>query len=299
MASRLLWLDRTGKEIGTLGGLADYWGVSLSHDGRSVATTKHDYRTGQFRIWIASVEAGLFEPLSDVDHSYGPIWSRDGNSLYYTDLRSRQFFRRQILSTNAQADILVMELPRNKFVQMTDISPDRRFAAGEFVTDDAHSEVVWTALGLTASTPSSWHLVGASGPEGLLPSFSPDGKWLAYASRQTGNLELYVAAFPPSNSGKHRISQNGGHTPRWRRDGKELFFLAADSGLMSVDLSRPARQPYPAPTLLFHPVPRLATAAAVFDASPDGQRFLLVDGQNRTGESEIEMILNWPSLLHQ
>jgi len=297
--TRLLWLDRTGKELGTLGTPDDYWSISVSPDGGYAATTKHDYLTGQFRIWVASLQTGLFEPLSNLGHTDAPVWSRDGSSLYYTDVRRRQFFRKQIPARDPNADKLIIDLPKDKFVTVTDISPNQRFAAADFATDNAHSEVAWIELDPTIHSAKPWHFVGASGPEGLLPSFSPDGRWLAFASRQAGNLELYVVGFPPSNSESRRISLNGGHTPRWRRDGKELFFLAGDSGLMSADFSTPGKLPDSPPTLLFHVVPRLATNEAVFDVSPDGRRFLLIDGRDRIGESEIKIILNWPSLLYR
>jgi len=294
MVTRLLWLDRTGKELGTLGEGADYWSVTLSPDGRSAATTKHDYLTGRFQVWVASLETGVFEPLPE--HSFGPIWSRDSSILYYSDVRRRQFFQRKISS---KEDELVMELPKDKVVTVTDVSPDRHFAAADFGTDSAHSQVAWIELNPNLHRAPSWQFADAYGPHLLLPSFSPDGKWLAFASQQTGNLEVYVIGFPPSNSGMHRISLDGGHAPRWRADGKELFFLAPDSSLMSVEMSPAGKLSGSSPKRLFHTTPRVESDQFVFDVSPDGQRFLLIDGRDRTGESEIEMILNWPSLLQK
>jgi hypothetical protein len=108
-----------------------------------------------------------------------------------------------------------------------------------------------------------------------------------------------VSAFPPVNSEQHRISVSGGHTPRWRRDGRELFFLSSDSSMMSVGFSAAGKVSVAPPAPLFHAIPRLGTSEAVHDVSSDGRRFLLIDGENRGSgsESEIEMILNWPSLL--
>lgn len=297
--TRLIWFDRSGKELETLGIPDDYWSISLSPDGRYAATTKHDYLTGEFRIWIASLRSGLFEPLSTLNHSDSPVWSRDGSALYYSDVRRRQFLRRQISARDPDADKLILDLPKDRFVHVTDISPDQRFAAADFAVDNAHSEVAWIELGSTLQPAMPWHFVGAFGPEGLLPSFSPDGRWLAFASRQAGNLELYVMGFPPAHSELRRISLNGGRAPRWRRDGKELFFLAGDSGLMSVNFSTPGKLPDSPPELLFQAIPRLATNGAVFDVNPDGKRFLFIDGRDRTGESEIKIILNWPSLLYR
>ena len=296
--TRLQWLDRDGKEAGTLGAPDDYWSIHLSPDGRFAATTKHDYLTGQFRIWIASLKTAQFEPLSDTSHTGNPIWSRDGSSLYYTNLRGRQLFRRKMISsTVAQPDTLVLDLPQEGFVAVEDISSDERYAVADSYTDSAHSRVAWTELNSPLEHATRWHSTGASGPRGLLPSFSPDGRWLAFASAHTGNLELYVMSFPPAGSDLRRVSNDGGHTPRWRQDGKELFFLSGDSGMMAVDWSSPGR--IPTPRLLFHSVPRLGTDNPVYDVTSDGRRFLLIGGADRARESEIEMVLNWPSLLHQ
>lgn len=296
--TRLLWLDRDGKEAGSLGAPDDYWSVNLSPDGRFAATTKHDYLTGQFRIWIASLQTTLFEPLSDTSHTGNPIWSRDASTLYYTDLRRRQLLRRKMISsTVAQPDTLVLDLPREGFVAVEDISSDQRYAVADSYTDSAHSRVAWSELPPTLELATRWHPTGASGPTGLLPSFSPDAKWLAFASAHTGSLEIYAMSFPPAGSDFRRVSIDGGHTPRWRQDGKELFFLSGESGMMAVDWSSPGR--ISTPKLLFHTVPRLGTDKPVYDVTSDGRRFLLIGGADRTRGSEIEMVLNWPSLLHK
>jgi serine/threonine protein kinase/Tol biopolymer transport system component len=292
--SRLLWLDRTGHELGTLGTPTDYWSVSLSPDDRFVLAVKHDYLSGQFKVWIASLADGLLEPFSESSHPSGPIWSHDSNTVYYTDTRQKKLLRRTVSPRGPEE--VVAEFDPAKFTYIDDLSPDQRYAVAEFSENDALFQVGWTNLKVDLKTNPEWHLIGASGPEGLLPSFSPDGKWLTFASNQTGNSEIYLMDFPEGTP-RRRISAEGGSQPRWRRDGKELFFLAGDGSMMSAELSGAGELKKGLPTRLFHTNLRLGTNKAIYDVTGDGQRFLVIDGAIQSGSSDIEMVLNWPSQL--
>ena len=190
--SRLLWLDRTGHELGTLGTPTDYWSVSLSPDDRFALAVKHDYLSGQFKVWIASLSNGLMEPFSESNHPSGPFWSRDSNTVYYIDTRQQKLLRRTVSPRGPEE--VVTEIA--KFTYIDDISPDQRYAIAEFSENDALFQVGWANLTADFKTDPKWHLIGASGTEGLLPSFSPDGQWLAFASNQTGNSEIYLMDFP-------------------------------------------------------------------------------------------------------
>jgi serine/threonine protein kinase/Tol biopolymer transport system component len=290
--SRLVWLDRTGHELGTLGTPTDYWSVALSPDDRFALTIKHDYLSGQFKLWIASLSDGLLEPFSESNHPACPIWSRDGNTVYYIDTRQQKLLRRTVSPRGPEE--VVTEIA--KFTYIDDISPDQRYAVAEFSENDALFQIGWTDLTADLKTDPKWHLIGASGPEGLLPSFSPDGKWLAFASNQTGNSEIYLMDFQEGTP-RRRISTEGGSQPRWRRDGKELFFLAGDGSMMSAEISGTGELKKGLPTRLFHTNLRLGTNKAIYDVTGDGQRFLVIDGAVQSGSSDIEMVLNWPSLL--
>jgi serine/threonine protein kinase/Tol biopolymer transport system component len=292
--SRLVWLDRTGRELGTLGKPTDYWSVDLSPDGRLALAVKHDYLSGQFKIWIASLSTGLLEPFSDSNHPSGPIWSRDSSTVYYTDFRQKKLLRRTVSPRGPEE--VEAETDPAKLTYIDDISPDQRYVVAEFSADDAHFEAGWTDLKADLKTNPKWHLIGASGPEGLLPSFSPDGKWLAFASNQTGDSEIYLMDFP-SGAQKRRISTNGGRQPRWRRDSKELFFLAGDGSMMSVETSGEGEARTEPPKQLFHSNLRVGDSKALYDVTSDGQRFLIIAGDIPYGDSDIEMVLNWPSLL--
>jgi eukaryotic-like serine/threonine-protein kinase len=292
--SRLLWLDRIGHELGTLGPTADYWSVDLSPDSRFALPVKHDYLSGQFTVWIATVSDGLLEPFSDSSHPSSPLWSRDSNTVYYTATRLQKLLRRTV-SPRGPEEVAMVTDPA-KVTYISDISPDQRYAVAEFSSNDLLFQVGWADFKLDLTTYPKWHLIGASGPEGLSPSFSPDGRWLASASNQTGSLEVYLMDFPAGTQ-RRRVSTNGGRQPRWRRDSKELFFLADDGSMMSTEISTLGELQTGVPKKLFHTNLRLGSNKALYDVTGDGQRFLVIDGEIRFANSDIEMVLNWPSLL--
>jgi serine/threonine protein kinase len=292
--SRLLWLDRAGREIGTLGMTTDYWSVNLSPDSQFALAVKHDYLSGQFKIWIASLSNGLLEPFSESNHPSSPFWSRDSKTVYYTDVREKKLLRRTVSPRGPEE--IEAEVEPTKFTYIEDISPDQRYVVAEFSANDALFQIGWTDLRSDLKTNPKWHLIDASGPEGLLPSFSPNGKWLAFASHQTGNSEIYLMDFP-EGSQRRRISVDGGRQPRWRGDGKELFFLAGEGSMMSVEISAVGALRTGVPRKLFDANLRLGSNKALYDVTGDGQRFLVIDGQIRASISDIEMVLNWPSLL--
>jgi hypothetical protein len=291
---RLLWLDRSGHEIGTLGTPYDYWSVNLSPDDRFALAVKHDYLTGQFKLWIASLSDGLLEPFSDSIHPSAPIWSRDSNTVYYTDFRQQKLMRRTVAPRGPEE--VVVQMDPTKATYITDISADQRYMVAVISPNNALFEIGWAEFNPELTTNPNWHLIGASGPQELLPTFSPDGKWLAFPSHQTGRSEIYLMDFPGGTQ-QHRISTNGGVQPRWRRDGKELFFVGGDGSMMSTEISGAGELRTGVPKPLFHPNLRLGSNKEVYDVTADGQRFLVIDGEIRFADSDIEMVLNWPSLL--
>lgn len=134
----------------------------------------------------------------------------------------------------------------------------------------------------------------------LNPAFSPDGRWLAYTSNESGTNEVYVGPFP-GGGGKWQVSRRGGSQPRWRGDGKELFYLAADSKLMAAEIKekgasleignvRPLFQAPPASVLAF---------GVVYDASADGKRFLINTVAEQESSEPITLVINWTAALRR
>jgi dipeptidyl aminopeptidase/acylaminoacyl peptidase len=127
--------------------------------------------------------------------------------------------------------------------------------------------------------------------------FSPDGRWVAYASNETGNMEIYVSSFPNGN-GKWQVSNAGGQEPRWRQDGKELFYLSAEGKVMAVAVKPGASFEANSPVALFQTHRRQPVSAQDFfsyDVSSDGHRFLILTKVNDSNPAPPSVLLNWAS----
>jgi DNA-binding winged helix-turn-helix (wHTH) protein/Tol biopolymer transport system component len=294
-ASRLVWRDRTGRELGMLGGPDNYEGVHLSPDDRFVAITRHEPVSVRTRIWIASLPDGFLEPLSDSNRAVNPSWSKDSKTIYYNDERRGLLLRRNVSPRGPEE--VVMELGVDRYTHVRGISPDGRYAVAELIANYAHAETVWTEMKGGSKDVPQWNPIDAPGNEGMLPSFSPDGRWLAFSSNPTGRQEIYVMDFP-SGSQRVRVSASGGFKPRWRRDGKELFYVAADGSMMAAKIAVVDGRLTAESQRLFDANLKLFTNYdANYAVTRDGQRFLGIAKERPSGDVDIQMVLNWPSLL--
>jgi len=294
-APGLVWRDRNGKKIGALGEKMDWSAVALSPNGQYVAAVKHDSVSGQFTVWVASLQDGVFELFSDARHAAYVMWSADSKAVYYADIREWKLFRRTLHPRGVEK--LVRELPSEASV--LDISPGGRYGVGELAMMSAHSQAAWIDLQSNVADDSKsdvWHPLGPSDAHDPLPQFSTDGKWLAFSSNPGGTAEIYVTGFPACSQ-RHRISIDGGRSPRWRSDGKELFYLSSDENMMAVPISIRGEPRIGKPYRLFAANLRAGGEGALYGVSSDGLRFLMIDGGDGSGDSDIQMVLNWPSLL--
>ena len=285
----LTWRDRAGRQLSVLGEPDDYYQLALSHSGRFAAVVRHDSLNGIFKIWIASLPDGRLEPFSDLQHATAIVWSHDGSTLYTQDARTGKLFRSQLEPRGPEQSL--QTLPDGNYLR--DVSPLGGDLLVERSQDNAHATLAWSH-----PDPLQWHPLDASGPMGMDPTLSPDGKLLAFASDKSGKQEIYIMDFP-NGTDTRRISTNGGYQPHWRNDGKELFYIAADEYLMAAELTPKDITHNADPKPLFRTNLRGFTTHPLYDASPDGQRFLLIERDEASGESTVEMILNWPSLLPQ
>jgi len=183
--SRLVWRDRTGRELGVLGTPGDYEGVHLSPDDRFAAITKLEPVSGHTKIWIDSLPDGLLEPLSDSNHAVNPMWSEDSRAVYYNDDRRGLLLRRSMSPRGTEE--VVMEMGVDRRTHVGDISPDGRYAVAELIANYAHAEAVWTEMkGVSKGGPQG-HSIDAPGSEGMLPSFlRTGGGWHSLRIRREG-----------------------------------------------------------------------------------------------------------------
>ncbi|MBI1826795.1 MAG: protein kinase [Planctomycetes bacterium] len=289
--SQLVWFDRDGKEVGTLGDPALYGQLRLSPDGQTVAVSITDARSGQGNLWTIDVARGLRTRFTfDASFDEIPVWSPDGSRLLFASDRTGRPDLYQKPVNGVGNDELVLSLPSDE--SPMDWSPDRRW-------------ILFTSTSPQQPKADLWALEisGDRKPIPILQTpfdegdarFSPDGRWIAFASDESGQREVYVASFPGPGR-KWQISTAGGSIPLWNRDGKEIFYEAADEKLVSVEVSADESgfQVGKAKALFqFQP----SGGGASFDVTPDGRKFLVKKGLASESESPLTVVVNWPAEL--
>jgi dipeptidyl aminopeptidase/acylaminoacyl peptidase len=299
--SQLTWFDRGGKSLGDLGQPADYFGgLALSPDGKRVAASEMD-QAGKDDIWLLDAR-GVHTRFTFDGQSTRPTWSPDGTRLVFYSLRGGSSNVYQKNSSGSGNEELL-----SKSASPEDWSPDGRYLLYSFLDPKNHNRDLWV-LADPAEPPENHKPV----PYIQTPfdkrqaQFSPDGRWIAYASDESGpgQYQIYVQSFP-AGAGKFQVSTGAGGTqPRWRRDGKEIFYLAADGKLMAVEAQTAPRFEAKAPKALFDPrIPRNHSplwASFFYDITADGKRFL-VNSNSTAPESSaaapITVVVNWLAAL--
>jgi serine/threonine protein kinase len=283
--SQLTWFDRHGKQVGLVGPPELVSNPKISPDGKRVAVDQIDTDGRHVNIWIHDLNSDAARRLG-----FGPwleqvtVWSPDGKQVIYT-ANEKLFF--SLYAKNADgsgsADLLVdMGTPQQ--------SPWDWSRDGKYVLARKDHELWYITMPDRQTRPllQSKLLVRNA-------QFSPDGKFVAYASSETGNWEVYVSPFPGFGS-KWQVSRGGGEEPRWRGDGKEMFYLAPDGRLMAADVKSGTGFEAGSPIALFQTHPRQPLSAMDFfsyDVTADGQKFLVNTKMDTTSSAPLSVILNW------
>jgi len=280
--TQLAWFDRVGTPLGTIGDEGPYRQITLSPDGKQVAVERIGETTDD--IWLLDVGRGVFSRFTfDPVNKSDPIWSPDGRYVAFgKDQKGvRDIFRK---SVSGGEEILLLKSGESKYTESW--SKDGRFLA---YVSSAGGRV----LGILP-------LFGDRKPFAFLetpfrkdePQFSPDGRWLAYMSNESGRFEIYVQSFPGPGE-KIRISTNGGGQPKWRSDGKELFYLGLDGMLVAVEMRGGAAiEPGP-PKALFQTRIQVQPNIDQYAPTADGQRFLAITPVGDATELPITIVVNW------
>jgi len=283
--SRLLWFDRQGRQIGSVGEPGDYWNPRLSSDGRKLALST--YAGPKATLWIYDLARGSrtqfgSESSSDDDT---PVWSTDGSRLAFSSMRGGppRLFLRPLGGAGSEESLLKTtnaEIP-------LDWSRDGRFLAygvpGETTDWD-----IWVLRFEGDRKPLPFQQTKAR--EGLAV-FSPDGKWIAYTSTESGKSDVYAAPFPGPGQ-RIAISTAGGKNPKWRGDGKELFYIADDGKMMSVPIQPGTTLEPGLPVPLFETRARNQPGSR-YDVTADGQKFLVVTRVLEREVPPIAVVVNW------
>ena len=293
-----VWFDRAGKQAGTVGGaVASRQSLALSPDGKRLAIEQIDSQNGNGDVWIIDMEhAGTatrltFDPASDPS----PVWSPDGSKIAFANNRNGSNDLHVRASNGTGQDETLFESKESK--SPTDWSRDGKFLI--FQSQGAVAGFDLWALPLTATDKKPILLLRTQYFEAQ-GQLSPDGRWLAYTSNESGSSQVYVQPFAPGwdkpISGKWQISTNAGVQPRWRGDGKELFYLASDRRLMAVDVKATLQGfDRSTPQALFDSRSVVGNNTAFgYAVSSDGKRFLMPVPAGALGEAPpLTVVVNW------
>lgn len=284
--TRLVWFDRGGREMGEIGTAGEHYDPRLSPDGQKVAMTTTDRQTGSGDLWIHDLarDTRTRFTVGASDDSV-PVWSPDGRQLAFFSCceSGKSTLRIKDLSDTTSTGQSPFQ---SGFNVPFDWSSDGRFILYS-QNEPTTTQDVWVLP-----------LSGEQKPFPFLQTqfdekfarFSPDGRWVAFMSNESGRDEVYVTRFDQPGE-KWRISTAGGRSPRWRRDGKELFYLAADKKMMSVIIKSGAETfEAGAPTALFKVDSILE---GDYDVTADGQRFLINNSVAGAQSQPFTIVLNW------
>jgi Tol biopolymer transport system component len=298
---QLRWFDRQGKALSTFGEPGAYGELGLSADGTRVALGRYDATSHHADLWVLDSTRGTstrltFNPGQDSRET----WSASGDEVFYSIThqgKTTEIYRKS--ANGAGQEALVLQSPVGKVIAPTDVSSDGK-------------NLLYTESTTTSSDIFVLPLDGSGKPDPFVAThayetnakFSPDGRWVAYQSNESGRMEIYVRPFPATAGGgaKWMLSNIGGVQPRWRRDGKEIFYLAPSGAWTAVEVNTSAAFRPGTPKVLFTRSVagiRLNTYSWFWDVSPDGQRFLITTAAENGGADDVDIyvVLNWAGLL--
>jgi len=288
--NQLTWFDRDGKNLGAIGSPGGFANPSISPDGRRVAFEQTDRDGRHVDIWVHELASNgtsrlTFGPgLNEI-----PIWTPDGKRINYGAQHTLIF---NLYDKNADGS--------GAERQVSDLNAQEQgnwnwSLDGKFLLVRKDTEMWYLSMPDLQAKPflqPKWIVRHGQ--------FSPDGKWVAYSSNETGSWEVNVSPFPNAAS-KWQVSR-GGSEPRWRRDGKELFYLSAEGKMMAVPVKIGASFEAGQPVELFQTHIRQPISAQdvfSYDVAADGQKFLINTKVDTTNSAPLSILLNWSAELEK
>ena len=292
--SLLEWVSRDGRVLGQAGPPGVYEDVALSPDGSRVAVTVATEQPAARDVWIRDIARGVssrltFDPTDDI----WPVWSPDGMRVAYCDNRDGEF-RTFVKPANGVGAEDSLAHVRGAATGPTDWS-----AAANVIMTSRFTTGGWDIWAQPADGKGTPHAVIQTPFSERSAKLSPDGRWMAYSSNESGRNEVYVVPFP-GPGGKWQVSTAGGSYPQWRGDGKELYFQAPDETIMSVGVSTGASFEVGVPAALFHiPLRESQYSGYRWCPAKDGQRFLVNTPSGAIAAGRFVVASEWTSELKQ
>jgi len=286
--NQLMWVDRGGKQISSLDDLTNAAMLTLSPDGQRFVVPRLDLQTGNSNLWVADVSGqNAIRFTFDTAIDNYPIWSPDGSRIVWCSDREGIYQLYQKAASGAGQDTLVLKSDYYKFP--TNWSRDGRYIIYREINPKTKFDVWVLPVGPEAGAQKPFPFLDTEANEAAAV-LSPDERWMAYCSDESGQYEVYVQSFPEHGS-KRQISTGGGIGPRWTS--KELFYHALDGKLMAVEVksgqSLEARAPLP--LFEFRAGGNLITP--YYDVTRDGQKFLLSTIVETEPAAPLTIMFNW------
>lgn len=272
------WRDREG---GKLGSYPNAGAVAMiSPDGKKLVGDRPDGG-----LWVVNLASGAAARLTFAG-GFNPVWSPDGRYVAYGKVGDGIY--RKLANGTGEEELLIKD---KSLAVPKSWSPDGKILVYAEINPGTGADLMAIAVN---GDRKPFPIVQTSATEDQ-GQFSPDGRWLAYTSNESGQAEVYVVPFPPQPGAKWLVSRGGGVQPRWRRNGKELFYISSDSKMMSVEIdTRPAFQSG-TPHALFQSNivdTGIRTGPMSWDVAPDGSRFLIIS-PNASDTAALTLNLNW------
>jgi Tol biopolymer transport system component len=277
-SSALVWLDRSGKELGRVGHPGVLANPSISPDGDRVAVDMTDEKASNVDVWIESLQGGTdarftFDPSEEVIG----VWSRNGKLLAYRSTGAGPtLFVKSATGREKEKSIFAMKNGLGDIFPNSWTPDDKQILSTMSLSGGASAGQGSSLVLVPASggEPTPFHVTKGGESNGQI---SPDGKWVAYASNESGDWEVYVTTFPDA-SGKWQVSRGSGTEPRWRGDTKEIFYIGPTGMLMAVPVESAGTFSTGVPVTLFQVygrAPISSTDLFTYDVTKDGKRFLV------------------------
>lgn len=302
---RLTWLDRQGKSLGAFGDPGLYRSLALSPDGKQVAFERADPQNADtLNLWLYDFARGVTTRFTfDSAWDESPVWSPGGTEIVFASNRTTEFDLYEKPSNSAAEDRVPFKSDEDKVPNSW--SADGQFLSFYSVLPPSRQSVLPLGPDEAGRKPI---LVERSVFSEAAGSFSPNGRWMAYMSDESGKYEVYVRPFDAASAektstgavmpatAKWRVSKDGGWNPLWRRDGKELFYLSSEGGTaMAVAVDASGTFQAGPPKALF----KVPPGVLYWDVSADGQRFLMANPStaSSTTQPPFTVVLNWQATL--
>ena len=287
----LLMFDRAGKQLSSIGDPGQYTGPRLSPDGKRLLYVQIDPLGRKRDLWIRDLTSGQLSHLASILRPLGPAWSPDGQRVAYSGVKGNEAAI-YVKAANVVGAEQELWRANDSFVYSIDWTSDAKWLIfTEFLSSTGKSSIAKLS---SAGNAGPIPVLEAPGTNFGYARVSPDGKWMAYRSDESGTDEIYVSSFP-NVTGKLQVSVAGGSMPCWKGDGKELYYLTPDNKLMAAEIreANGSSQVSATKALFQTAASPTRTGGSPYDVTADGKRFLVATQTSDQTSTQLNVVENW------